>query len=260
MNRRAGYTLVELLVFIAITAVVVVAFVSILVFTVQLQARQSSSATVQEESTALLQQIQNYVANASLVSIPMNTPTSTLVLRMSSPSDDPTTITLANGTVYVKQGSGAAEPLTSNRVVISNLKFTRHANPPAHDSVDVAFTTSENTNNIKQLFSEAFQTTVTQASAASFDSNIVPSSTNTYSLGVAGSAWTSVNNVIYFNGSNVGIGTNAPLAPLQVSNGDVFISNPGSGVVLRDPSGGCWKVTVNASGTLGDASVSCSNP
>ena len=264
MNARSGYTLVELLIFLAISAVVVVAFTGILVVTVQIQGRQSSAATVQQESTALLQQIQYYVQNAALVDIPTDTPTSTLVLRMGSSTEDPTTITLATSTgiVYIQQGNGAPQPLTSGRVAIANLTFIRHANPPAHDNVEVTFTANATTNNVANAFAQAFRTSVTQVSAASFDSNIVPSSTNTYSLGTAGAIWNNINGVIYFNGANVGIGTAAPLAPLEVQGSDLFVYNPSgaSHVTLRDPSGGCWELSVNASGTLGTASVSCSTP
>jgi hypothetical protein len=97
-------------------------------------------------------------------------------------------------------------------------------------------------------------------SAATFNSNIVPSSTNTYSLGVSGSVWNNINNIIYFSGSNVGVGTTTPLAPLEVAGGDIFVDTAGNGITLRDPSGACWKVTVNGSGALSTASTSCATP
>ncbi len=261
-RHRSGYTLIELLLFVAISAIAAVAFVGILIVTVRLQVTQTSSAEVQTESTALLQQVQYYVQHAALVNIPMDTPTSTLLLRMGTGSIDPTVVSLTNGIVYVQQGSGSPQPLTSSRVVISNLQFTRHANPPAHDSVGITFTATTNTTDVRQLFSQAFETTVTQVSAATFDSNIVPSSSNIYSIGAAGSVWNNINNVIYFNGSNVGVGTASALAPFEVQGNDIFVYNPSgaSYVTLRDPSGGCWRLAVNASGTLSTASVSCSTP
>ena len=260
MHSRKGYTLIELLVFLAIATVVVIAFIGILVVVVRLQARQSSAGSVQQESTALLQQLQYYVQNSSLINVPINTPTSTLSLRMSSSSLDPTAITLASGTVYLKLGNATATALTSSRVTVSNLLFVRHTNPPSHDTVSISFTMAYNTQNLQQLFTQSFQTAVTQVSAATFDSNILPSSTATYSLGTSGSVWTSVNNIIYFNGSNVGIGTNAPQAALDVSGGNLFIDTIGNGIKLRDPSGNCWLVTPNSSGTLQTASVGCGAP
>jgi type II secretory pathway pseudopilin PulG len=259
MQSRKGYTLVELLVFLAIATVATVAFIGILVVVVRLQVRQSSAGSVQGESTALLQQLQYYAQNSSLINIPINTPTSTLSLRMSSSTLDPTTVTNASGTVYLKLGNATATALTSNRVTVSNLSFVRHTNPPSHDTVSISFTMSYNTpTNTQQFFSQSFQTAVTQVSAATFDSNILPSSTATYSLGTSGNIWNSVNNVIYFNGSNVG--TNAPQAALDVSGGNIFVDTIGNGIKLRDPSGNCWLVTPNSSGTLQTASVGCGAP
>jgi prepilin-type N-terminal cleavage/methylation domain-containing protein len=268
MHLRKGYTLIELLIFVAIFAVAAAAFVSVLVVIVRVQSQQSSSGAVQEESAALLQQLQYYVQNSSLVNIPIDAaPTSTLSLRMSSSSTDPTTITVsASGTVYLQQGSSTATPLTSNHVKVSNLSFVRHTNPPSHDTVSISFTMANNTANLQQLFSQSFQTAVTQVSAATFDSSLLPSSTATYSIGTSGNIWNSINGVIYFSGSNVGIGAGntSPQAALDVSSGNIFVSGTRTGtpygLKLRDPSGNCWLVTTNASGTLLTSSVSCGAP
>lgn len=257
MEKSKGYTLIELLIFVAIFTVVIGAFVSVLVISVRLQGRQSSAGSVQQESTALLQQLQYYVQNSSLINIPIDTSTSTLSLRMSSSSLDPTTITVASGTIYLKQGNGTTTSLTSSRVVISNLSFIRHTNPPSHDTVSISFTTAYNTQNIQQLFTQSFQTAVTQVSAATFDSNIVPSSSATYSLGVSGNVWTSVNNVIYFSGSNVGVGISSPHARFQVDGGDVYVDTIGNGIMMRDSSGVCWRITPTTGGGLSEASTTC---
>jgi hypothetical protein len=216
---------------------------------------------VQEESAALLQQLQYNVQNASLINIPIDISTSTLSLRMSSSSTDPTTVTVnASGTVYIKQGNGTTTPLTSSHVKVTNLSFVRHTNPPSHDTVSISFTMLYNTTNLQQFFSQSFQTAVTQVSAATFDSSLLPSSTATYSIGVSGNIWNSINGVIYFSGSNVGVGSSSPQAALDVSGGNIYVDTVGRGLKLRDPSGNCWLVTPNASGTLLTSSISCSAP
>lgn len=257
MNSRKAYTLIELLIFVAIFTVAIGAFIGMLVMSVRLQARQSSAGNVQQESSALLQQLQYYAQNSSLIDIPIDTATTTLRLRMSSSTLDPAIITLASGTIYLKQGSGTTTALTSNRVTVSNLSFVRHTNPPSHDTVSISFTMSYNTLSTQQIFSQSFQTAVTQVSAATFDSNILPSSTATYSLGVSGNVWTSVNNVIYFSGSNVGVGLSSPHSRLQVDGGDVYIDTVGNGLLMRDAAGVCWRVTPTTSGGLSTASTTC---
>jgi hypothetical protein len=59
-----------------------------------------------------------------------------------------------------------------------------------------------------------------------------------------------------FHTGNVGIGVPYPLAKLQV-NGDVFIEDENSGLILKSPDGQCWKITVNNSGELTTTSINC---
>jgi hypothetical protein len=100
-----------------------------------------------------------------LVDLPVDTVTSTLTLResLASSSFDPTTFTLSTGTVYLKQGTtGILQPLSSNRVTVSNLLFTRHYNlnstssPFGTDSVSYSFTVNASTSNQAQ-YSQLFQ-------------------------------------------------------------------------------------------------------
>lgn len=58
---------------------------------------------------------------------------------------------------------------------------------------------------------------------------------------------------------NVGIGVSDPLVPLHLKNGDVYIDQPGAGVILRSPDGSCFRIVVNDIGTLSAESVECPN-
>lgn len=228
---HTGFTLVELLVFLGIFALTSAAFITVLLTVTRVQVRQSSVAEVSEQSQFLLQQIQYYIEKSSLIDVPQDTPTSTLKLWTGVSTQDPVSITLAGGIVYIQQtATGTLQALTSKKVTISNLAFTRHVNVPAHDSVSVAFTLTYNTSNIQQAFSEMLQTSIARVSAATFDSNIIPSSTATYNLGVSGQTWSSINQTVYFSGSNVGIGTPTPIDTLEL-NGNIYfdqVSTPAS--------------------------------
>jgi prepilin-type N-terminal cleavage/methylation domain-containing protein len=219
-SRKRGFTLIEMLIATSIFVLIVVGFIGILTTVTQVQVQTSSSAAVNQESQFLLQKLQYYVETASIIDIPASTPTSTLKFDVASSSLDPSYITLASGTVYLQQAAGGAlQPLTSNKVSVSNLSFTRHANPPGHDAVSISYTLSYNTSNIEQAFSQLFQTSIAQVSAATFDAGVYPSVNNLYSLGGTGQTWTSLNGVINFNGTNVGIGTLSAAQPLEVNGG-----------------------------------------
>jgi prepilin-type N-terminal cleavage/methylation domain-containing protein len=239
-----GFTLIEMLIATSLFVLIVVGFIGILTTVTQVQVQTSSSAVVNQESQFLLQKLQYYVETASIIDISTSTPTSTLRFDGVSSSTDPSYITLASGTVYVQQGGGALQPLTSNRVTVSNLSFTRRANPPGHDAVSISYTLSYNTSNIVQAFGQIFQTSIAQVSAATFDTGVYPSSPSTESLGNTSYPWSSINGVINFNGTNVGIGTLSAAQPLEV-NGGVRLNPTGS---VTQPQ--CNSAANNSLGTL----------
>jgi hypothetical protein len=55
----------------------------------------------------------------------------------------------------------------------------------------------------------------------------------------------------------VGIGTDAPSSKLEVKDGDIHISDIGSGVIMRSPDGNCWRMTVSNSGQAVFTSINC---
>jgi hypothetical protein len=56
---------------------------------------------------------------------------------------------------------------------------------------------------------------------------------------------------------NVGIGTNLPVAKLQVTNGDVYVDDSTKGIILKSPNGGCWRVTMDNTGNFVRTSITC---
>ncbi|MEK9183477.1 MAG: prepilin-type N-terminal cleavage/methylation domain-containing protein, partial [Patescibacteria group bacterium] len=66
MNRR-GFTLVELLVYISLFAVVSIFLVSILVTFVKVDVQQLSASEVAEQANFILQRIQNIINNAGFL-------------------------------------------------------------------------------------------------------------------------------------------------------------------------------------------------
>ncbi len=255
----AGFTLIELLLFSAIFTILMISFVSILVTVTSIYGKQSGVTEVNQQSQFLLQQIQYYTERASLIELAPDVATTTLKLRMTASAEDPTYLYLSGGVLYLKQtDAGTPQPLTSSKVTVSSVSFTKRQNAPGHDSVSVAFIIAFRTQNLKQQFSEALQTAVARVSAATFDSNVIPSSAATYKLGLAGQTWSSVNDLIYFNGSNVGIGTPSANSKLQVSGGDVYIDTINNGLVLKAPNGiSCYRVTITNTGSLATSSISC---
>ena len=249
LHSRRGFTILELLIFAAIFSIMSVAFLSALVSAIQVQVKQIAASEVNQQSQFLLATIQYYVQNSSLVELSSDTATTTLKLRMSSSSTDPLYIYLSGNVVYLKQtDSGAAEPLTSARVTVSNLTFTKRANNPGHDSVNVLFTIAYNTASPTQSFLQNLQLSVARVGAATFDSNVVPASNNTYKLGTAALDWQSINNTLFFSSSNVGIGASSPGQTLEV-NGGLRLNTVTAQPTCASAQRGTFWVTQSASGT-----------
>ena len=55
---------------------------------------------------------------------------------------------------------------------------------------------------------------------------------------------------------NVGIGTTAPHARLQVANGNIYVANPGS-LIISSANGNCWLIGISNTGTLSTVVVPC---
>lgn len=56
---------------------------------------------------------------------------------------------------------------------------------------------------------------------------------------------------------NVGIGVHVPKSKLQLG-GDLYISAPSKGLIIRDSSGGCHRITVaNGGGLVTSGTIAC---
>ncbi len=61
---------------------------------------------------------------------------------------------------------------------------------------------------------------------------------------------------IKYNG-NVGIGSEDPQERLQVSNGNIYLDEIGSGVIMKSPNGNCWLFKPDNSGNLQGQAIPC---
>ncbi len=59
------------------------------------------------------------------------------------------------------------------------------------------------------------------------------------------------------NQTGLGLGTQSPRAKIEVANGDVYLTDPTRGIILKSPNGNCWRVTVDNSGNLVRTQITC---
>lgn len=126
---KQGFTLIELIIYIAIFAVVLTAFMGVFLQVLRIQNRQVAATEVINQSQFLMQRIQQLVRQADAINITAGQTTSTLALAFASSSLNPTTVRLVNGRAMLKQGSGAELELSSSKVVVNQLNFSKCAMP-----------------------------------------------------------------------------------------------------------------------------------
>jgi hypothetical protein len=69
---------------------------------------------------------------------------------------------------------------------------------------------------------------------------------------------TQSNSMVLGNNVDVGIGTSAPKARLEVTGGNVLVGTPGQGIVLKSPDGAtCRLLSIDNQGSLQTAPIRC---
>src|SRR3989338_232407 len=192
-SNKSGFTLFEVLIYSALIGAISFLFVTILITVTKVQVRQTASTEVNQQLNFALQNIQRLIRESSSVDIAAGAPISSLTLRMSAQAKDPSLIYLSSNKIYLREGTNEPSALTTNNVIVNDLRFTRISNFPGHDSVQLDLTMSYNTQNPQQAFSKTISSAVARVSAATFDSDLVPGSDNSYDIGQSATRWQDLN-------------------------------------------------------------------
>lgn len=165
-QSQRGFNLVELVVYVAIVAIVLLAFST---FAIRL-ARSHVKAEIVGEvgyNAALIEtRINDAMRHAELINTGASvfgSDPGTLSLDMADAAVDPTVFSLDadDGTFQVSVDGGAAAPITTEGVLITNLTFTDLTSDEDVGVVLVEYTVQANNPSSDPLFSyeESFQTT-----------------------------------------------------------------------------------------------------
>ena len=263
-NNSSGFTLIELLIYAAIFSVSAVFLVNILTSITQTQIRQTSANEVSQQISFVSNTIQRLVREASLIENDAGVASSTVKLRTSASSTDPTLIywdTTANA-VMLKQGQNQAIQLTNDKVTVGSFSATKFENPGGNAIIQIDLALSTNTTVDRAKVTKFWRGAITRISAATFDTDLLPNTSNALNLGGSGSTWKDG----YFQGGvniigKLGVSTQ----PSDISglssgikvNGDVSFMSSANGIILKSMGGTCYRVTVADGGGLVTASSTC---
>jgi len=194
-EERSGFTLIELLLYAVIFAVSSVFLVNILTTITQTEVRQNSINGVSQQVSFVADTVQRLVRQASLIENPAGVASTTLALRMTATSTDRTTVYAdASSTgIFLKQidvnGVVTIIPLTDSNVTVGNFTVTKYETAGGQAIAQIDLTLNYNTTVERAKIARSWHGAITRISAATFDSNLVPNSSNSYDLGGSGSTW-----------------------------------------------------------------------
>ncbi len=158
LHKTTGFTLVELLLYVAIFSIVISSVMFIAFSSVAQRAHNQVVAEVDYQGEVAMNQITQQIRNATSVTTPTPANTATSIsLNTPTVSLNPTIYDLFNdgsrNRLRVREGSsGSSNYLTNNKVTLSNLTFSNVAVTGGRDSIKVQFTISSyNPSNLKEI-------------------------------------------------------------------------------------------------------------
>ena len=139
--KRAGFTLVEFIIYIGITAMLLTTLSALFYQLLRSQAKNQVIAEVEQEGGAVMRLVAQTIRNASGVVTPaLGTSSSTLSLTTYASSTNPISFDLVSSTIRITEGIGAPVALTPSRVTPSALLFENYSRLNTPPTIRIQFT------------------------------------------------------------------------------------------------------------------------
>ncbi len=160
-NKKTGFTLIEMIIYIAIIGIIVTAFIS---FSISISNARNKTYVVQEVNAnarfALDLIAQKIKASTSISNPTKGNIDSEITLSFKAPADD-ITFSLLNGIIQMTEGANPAVSITTNEVSVDSFTFsnlTGKGRTNIRVEMEISFR-----NNGSQIFtySDTFQNSVT---------------------------------------------------------------------------------------------------
>jgi prepilin-type N-terminal cleavage/methylation domain-containing protein len=122
---KRAFTLIELLIYIAILSLVLVSITGFFLNIISGDIKESSYQEVQQNGRFAMAKITQEIKKAIGINIPvLGSSSSSLSLVMATPGLNPTIFDISGGKLRITQGSSAPVELTTDQVIVNNLQFT----------------------------------------------------------------------------------------------------------------------------------------
>ncbi|PWB39142.1 MAG: hypothetical protein C3F02_00795 [Parcubacteria group bacterium] len=163
-NKQSGFTLLELLLYVSISALFLF-FISIfLSFLLEARVKNQVIAEVEQQGLQAMQTITQTIRNSAIINSPtLGASTASLSLNTYVVVNNPTVFDLSGTALRIKEGSAVAIFLTNSRVQISGLSFQNLSRAGTPGVIAVTFTlTYVNTSGRQEYnYQKTFKTSAT---------------------------------------------------------------------------------------------------
>jgi len=123
LKSGAGFTLIELILYVALVTIVLSALVPFAWNMVQTGVKSAVAQEVNANARYISERIKYEIRSATGIN---SVTSSSISLSTSTAGTNPTIIDLTGGNIRIKQGADSAVNLNSTNIVINNLTFTNY--------------------------------------------------------------------------------------------------------------------------------------
>ncbi|MDP2789798.1 MAG: prepilin-type N-terminal cleavage/methylation domain-containing protein [bacterium] len=136
-----GFTLVELLLYVALTTIMVGTISVFLFMTLQVRVKNQVINEVEQQGQQAMQRITQVIRNATDITAPVQGASGASTTLVVTPTgNSPTVFALTAGALRITEGAGTAVVLTNGRVIASALTFTNLSRSASSHDLRVQFT------------------------------------------------------------------------------------------------------------------------
>lgn len=140
INNQAGFTLLELLLYVAIVGTLLTSIVAFFGLALDSRVKNQTIAEVDTQGKHLMDTITQAVRNAQSVNSPGVAGNEALLdLETNSAAENPTVFELSGDSLVMREGANAPINLSGRNVVVSNLSFKNLSRPATRSTIQISF-------------------------------------------------------------------------------------------------------------------------
>ncbi|MFH1142356.1 MAG: prepilin-type N-terminal cleavage/methylation domain-containing protein [Candidatus Uhrbacteria bacterium] len=163
--KTSGFTLIEIIIYTLIFAIVILGIVSFMLFATQSRIKNQVVAEVEQQGTQVMQLITQTIRNGTGINSPtIGSSSNSLSVEVIEAGLDPTVFDLASGVFRITEGAGSATDLTSDQISVTSLNFENNTISGTDDTIKIEYTIEYNNpeTDIRYDYSKTFYGSATR--------------------------------------------------------------------------------------------------